>query len=52
MPRITPHELKSRRQEFLEESRPAFDQMLGADGQNGLVTLSSVKTGPASWAMR
>jgi hypothetical protein len=38
MPRITAHELKTRRQEFLEEAGQAFDQMLGSDGQNGLVT--------------
>lgn len=38
MPRITAEELKSRRQEFLDEAARAFDQMLGSDGQNGLVT--------------
>ena len=38
MPRITAQELKSRRREFVEEASRAFDQMLGADGQNGLVT--------------
>jgi hypothetical protein len=38
MPRITAKELKDRRQEFLEEAGQAFDQMLGNDGQNGLVT--------------
>lgn len=38
MPRITAKELKQRRQEFLEEAGQAFDQMLGSDGQNGLVT--------------
>ena len=38
MPRISTEELKSRRQEFLEEAAKAFDQMLGSDGQNGLVT--------------
>jgi hypothetical protein len=38
MPRITAQELKARRQEFLEEAAKAFDQMLGCDGQNGLVT--------------
>ena len=37
MPRITAQELKSRRQEFVEQAGRAFDQMLGADGQNGLV---------------
>jgi hypothetical protein len=38
MPRITAKGLKNRRQEFLEEAGRAFDQMLGSDGQNGLVT--------------
>jgi hypothetical protein len=38
MPRITAEELKSRRREFVEEAGRTFDQMLGADGQNGLVT--------------
>lgn len=38
MARITSEELKSRRQDFLEEAAKAFDQMLGSDGQNGLVT--------------
>jgi hypothetical protein len=38
MARITAPELKARRQEFLEEAGKAFDRMLGADGQNGLVT--------------
>lgn len=38
MARITAQELKARRQEFLEEAAKAFDQMLGPDGQNGLVT--------------
>jgi len=38
MPRITAKELKARRQDFLEEAGRAFDQMLGSDGQNGLVT--------------
>jgi hypothetical protein len=40
MPRITPQELKARRQEFLEEAGQAFDRMLGSDGQNGLVTFA------------
>jgi hypothetical protein len=40
MPRITMKELKARRQEFQEEAGRAFDQMLGGDGQNGLVTFS------------
>ena len=35
---ITSEELKARRQDFLEEAGKAFDQMLGSDGQNGLVT--------------
>ena len=38
MPRITAKELKERRQEFLAEAGLAFDQMLGSDGPNGLVT--------------
>ena len=38
MARITSQELKSRRQEFVEEAGRAFDQMLGSDGTNGLVT--------------
>jgi hypothetical protein len=38
MPRITTEELKTRRREFLEEAGRTFDQMLGSDGQNGLVT--------------
>lgn len=40
MPRITAEELKARRREFVEEAAQAFDQMLGADGQNGLVTFA------------
>ena len=40
MPRITVEELKARRQEFVEEAGRAFDQMLGSDGQNGLVTFA------------
>jgi hypothetical protein len=38
MPQITSRELEARRQEFLEQAGRAFDQMLGSDGQNGLVT--------------
>ncbi len=38
MSRITTRELKARRQDFLQEAGKAFDQMLGSDGQNGLVT--------------
>jgi hypothetical protein len=38
MPRITAKELKARRQDFLAEAAKSFDQMLGSDGQNGLVT--------------
>ncbi len=38
MPRITARELASRREEFLREAGRTFDQMLGSDGQNGLVT--------------
>jgi hypothetical protein len=40
MPRITTEELKTRRREFVEEAGRAFDQMLGSDGQNGLVTFA------------
>lgn len=40
MARITGQQLKARRQEFLEEAGKAFDQMLGSDGQNGLVTFA------------
>ena len=40
MPRITEKELIARRREFLEEAGQAFDQMLGGDGQNGLVTFA------------
>ena len=40
MPRISVKELKARRVDFLEEAGKAFDQMLGADGQNGLVTFA------------
>jgi len=39
MPRISTQQLKTRRQEFLAEAGQAFDQMLGSDGHNGLVTL-------------
>lgn len=35
---ITARELKARRRDFLEEAGKAFDQMLGSDGHNGLVT--------------
>src|SRR5512137_2495302 len=38
MSQITSRELRARRQEFVEEAGRAFDQMLGSDGQNGLVT--------------
>ena len=38
MARITSEELKKRREEFQEEAGRTFDQMLGSDGQNGLVT--------------
>jgi hypothetical protein len=40
MPRITSEELKARRRDFLKEAGRAFDQMLGSDGQNGLVTFA------------
>jgi len=38
MSRITRDELRRRRCAFVEEAGRAFDQMLGDDGQNGLVT--------------
>ena len=37
---ITVQELQVRRREFLEEAGRAFDQMLGPDGRNGLVTFA------------
>lgn len=40
MPRINSDELRKRRREFQEEAGRAFDQMLGSDGQNGLVTFA------------
>ena len=40
MPRITTKELSERRRKFLEEAGRAYDQMLGSDGQNGLVTFA------------
>jgi hypothetical protein len=40
MPRINSEELPKRRREFQEEAGRAFDQMLGSDGQNGLVTFA------------
>ncbi len=38
MSRLTSEELRKRRQEFQDQAGEAFDQMLGSDGQNGLVT--------------
>jgi len=38
MSRVTSEELRKRRQEFQEQAGEAFDQMLGSDGENGLVT--------------
>ena len=38
MPRITAEEIKERRRDVVEEAGQTFDQMLGADAQNGLVT--------------
>lgn len=35
---ISREELRRRRAAFMEEAGQAFDQMLGDDGQNGLVT--------------
>ena len=40
MPRIHSEELRKRRRDFQEEAGRAFDQMLGSDGQNGLVTFA------------
>jgi hypothetical protein len=40
MRRITDKELNARRRDFLQEAGQAFDQMLGSDGQNGLVTFA------------
>ena len=40
MSRITAEALKARRREYMEEAGKAFDQMLGSDGQNGLVTFT------------
>ena len=40
MLRITVKELSTRRREYMEEAGRAFDQMLGSDGQNGLVTFT------------
>ena len=40
MSRITSEELRKRRREFQEQAGQAFDQMLGSDGQNGLVTFA------------
>jgi len=37
---IASGELQKRRREFQEEAGHAFDQMLGSDGQNGLVTFA------------
>lgn len=38
MSRISREELRRRRAAFMDEAGRAYDQMLGADGQNGLVT--------------
>ena len=38
MSRITSEELRKRRREFQEQAGRAFDQMLGSDGRNGLIT--------------
>lgn len=40
MSRISREELQKRRREFQEEAGRAFDEMLGSDGQNGLVTFA------------
>lgn len=40
MSQINREELRKRRWEFQEEAGRAFDQMLGSDGQNGLVTFA------------
>ena len=38
MSRLTPEELRKRRDGFVKDAGRAFDQMMGSDGQNGLVT--------------
>ena len=38
--RLKSEELKARRRDFMEEAGRAYDQMLGSDGQNGLVTFA------------
>ena len=40
MSRIISEELRKRRCEFQGQAGQAFDQMLGSDGQNGLVTFA------------
>jgi hypothetical protein len=40
MSQINREELRKRRREFQEEAGRAFDQMLGSDGRNGLVTFA------------
>ena len=40
MSRISAQELQQRRREFQEQAGRAFDQMLGSDGLNGLVTFA------------
>jgi hypothetical protein len=40
MSQINREELGKRRREFQEEAGRAFDQMLGSDGRNGLVTFA------------
>ena len=37
---INGEELRNRRRQFQEEAGRTFDQMLGSDGQNGLVTFA------------
>ena len=40
MSRLKSEELKARRRDFMDEAGRAYDQMLGSDGQNGLVTFA------------
>ena len=41
---INSEALRQRRRKFQEEAGQAFDQMLGSDGQNGLVTFTERET--------
>ncbi len=41
-------EFEHLRREFFVRAQAAFEQMFAADGQHGLVTLPSGRTGPAA----